>query len=46
MKRGTAPLDRRQVEVRTIASVVSDFDVYRLPKSRKLDNVFFSPGGA
>ena len=28
----------------TIASVDSDFDVYRLPRSRKFENVFFSPG--
>ena len=32
--------------VRTIASVDHDFDVYRLPRSKKFENVFFSPGSA
>ena len=30
--------------VSTIASVDSDFAVYRLPKGRKFENVFFSQG--
>ncbi len=30
--------------VGTIASVDSDFEVYRLPKGRKFENVFFNPG--
>ena len=34
--------ERRRVN--TIASVDSDFDVYRLPKSKKFENVFFKPG--
>ena len=29
--------------VTTIASIDSDFDVYRLPKGRKFENVFFDP---
>ena len=32
--------------VSTIASVDSDFEVYRLPKGRKFENVFFNPGSA
>ena len=36
--------ERRGVSM--IASVDSDFDVYRLPKSKKFENVFFSPGSA
>ena len=32
--------------LRTIASVDSDFEVYRLPKGRKFENVFFNPGDA
>ena len=28
--------------VKTIASIDHDFDVYRLPKSKKFENVFFS----
>jgi uncharacterized protein len=34
--------ERRAVS--TIASIASDFDVYRLPRSKKFENVFFSPG--
>lgn len=30
----------------TIASVDSDFEVYRLPKGRKFKNVFFNPDAA
>ncbi len=30
--------------VNTVASVDSDFVVHRLPKGRKFENVFFSPG--
>ncbi len=29
--------------VSTVASIDSDFDVYRLPKGRKFENAFFSP---
>jgi len=29
--------------VGTIASIDSDFEVYRLPKGRKFENLFFSP---
>jgi predicted nucleic acid-binding protein len=36
--------ERRSVS--TIASIDSDFDVYRLPRSRKFENVFFKPGSA
>jgi predicted nucleic acid-binding protein len=36
--------ERRSVS--TIASVDSGFDIYRLPRSRKFENVFFSPGSA
>ena len=32
--------------VRAIASVDADFEVYRLPKGRKFENVFFSPDRA
>ena len=32
--------------VKTVASIDSDFDVYRLSKGRKFENVFFAPGGA
>jgi uncharacterized protein len=32
--------------VRTIASVDSDFEVYRLAKGRKFENVFFDTGSA
>ena len=31
-------------DFKTIASADSDFDVYRLPKGKKFDNVFFTPG--
>ena len=31
--------------VNTIASIDRDFQVYRLPKGRKFENVFFSPTG-
>lgn len=34
--------ERRGVNI--IASIDSDFEVYRLPKSKKFENVFFSPG--
>lgn len=30
--------------VSTIASIDDDFDVYRLPRSRRFENVFFGPG--
>ena len=32
--------------IRTIASIDLDFDVYRLSRGRKFENVFFAPGGA
>jgi uncharacterized protein len=32
--------------LRTIASVDSDFEVYRLPKGRKFENAFFNHAGA
>ena len=36
--------ERRGVSI--IASVDSDFDVYRLPRSKKFENVFFNPDSA
>ena len=36
--------ERRGVSI--IASVDSDFDVYRLPKAKKFENVFFKSGNA
>ena len=30
--------------IATVASIDSDFDVYRLPKSKKFENVFFGRG--
>jgi uncharacterized protein len=30
--------------VTTVASIDSDFDVYRLPKGRRFENVFFQGG--
>lgn len=31
--------------ISTVASIDSDFDVYRLPRSKKFENVFFDHGG-